>query len=103
MVNNDILVIYPETVSTQIALYKASSLLFLKNIKHRPEDLSQLKEPDKKLEFRTNAVMRELEDNDADIQAIEYVVGRGGFGKVWKVQLKRNGKYYALKEMSKAL
>lgn len=25
--------------------------------------------------------MRELEDNDADIQAIEYVVGRGGLLK----------------------
>lgn len=81
MVNNDILVIYPETVSTQIALYKATSLLFLKNIRHKPEDLAQLKDPNKKLEFRTNAVMRELEENDADMQAIEYVVGRGGLLK----------------------
>ena len=33
----------------------------------------------------------------------EYVIGRGGFGKVWKVELKRNKRTYALKEMSKAL
>ena len=30
-----------------------------------------------------------------------YVIGRGGFGKVWKVNLKRTQKCYALKEMSK--
>jgi butyrate kinase len=81
MINNDILVIYPETVSTQIALYKGTSLLFLKNIRHKPEDLKQLKEPDKKLEFRTNAVMRELNENDTELDDIEIVVGRGGLLK----------------------
>ena len=31
-----------------------------------------------------------------------YVIGRGGFGKVWKVEMKSNSLFYALKEMSKA-
>ena len=30
-----------------------------------------------------------------------YVIGRGGFGKVWKVKHKKTSKQYALKEMSK--
>ena len=30
-----------------------------------------------------------------------YVIGRGGFGKVWKVNYKHTSKLYALKEMSK--
>ena len=30
-----------------------------------------------------------------------YVIGRGGFGKVWKVLLKKTSNHYALKEMSK--
>jgi serine/threonine protein kinase len=30
-----------------------------------------------------------------------YVIGKGGFGKVWKVILKKYKNEYALKEMSK--
>ena len=32
----------------------------------------------------------------------QYVIGRGGFGKVWKVELKKEKKLYAMKEMAKA-
>jgi serine/threonine protein kinase len=31
----------------------------------------------------------------------QYVIGKGGFGKVWKVVLKKYKTEYALKEMSK--
>ncbi|KRX03300.1 Protein kinase-like domain [Pseudocohnilembus persalinus] len=31
-----------------------------------------------------------------------YVIGRGGFGKVWKVESKKTKQFFALKEMSKA-
>lgn len=31
-----------------------------------------------------------------------YIIGKGGFGKVWKVYSKRYNKHFALKEMSKA-
>ena len=31
----------------------------------------------------------------------QYVIGKGGFGKVWRVVYKKNQKLYALKEMSK--
>ena len=30
------------------------------------------------------------------------VIGKGGFGKVWIVTTASSGKFYALKEMSKA-
>ena len=36
-----------------------------------------------------------------DFQSL-YVIGRGGFGKVWKIQAKKGEKYYAMKEMLKA-
>lgn len=31
-----------------------------------------------------------------------FVIGRGGFGKVWKVESKKTKQVYALKEMGKA-
>ena len=31
-----------------------------------------------------------------------YIVGKGGFGKVWKVEHKKSKKLYAMKEMLKA-
>jgi protein kinase A len=31
-----------------------------------------------------------------------YIIGRGGFGKVWKVQKNQNNTLYAMKEMSKS-
>lgn len=31
-----------------------------------------------------------------------YVIGRGGFGKVWKVEQKKSHTLYAMKEMQKA-
>ena len=31
------------------------------------------------------------------------VVGEGGYGKVWKVEMVKNKKLYAMKEMNKAL
>ena len=31
-----------------------------------------------------------------------FVIGRGGFGKVWKVEAKKSKTYFAMKEMSKA-
>lgn len=31
------------------------------------------------------------------------IIGEGGYGKVWKVEMLRNKKHYAMKEMSKAL
>lgn len=32
-----------------------------------------------------------------------YVIGIGGFGKVWRVEHKKTNQIYAMKEMSKAL
>lgn len=31
----------------------------------------------------------------------QYVIGKGGFGKVWSVKCKKNQKIYAMKEMHK--
>jgi butyrate kinase len=81
MIEKDILVIFPEIKSTQIALYKGTNLLFLKNIKHKPEDLAKFPNVIDQLKFRTDVIMNELRDNDAELNQIEFVVGRGGLIK----------------------
>jgi len=81
MINKDILVIYPESVSTQIALYKGMTLLFLKNIKHDPAKVDKSISVETRLKFRTVEVFRELTENDTDLNEIEIVVGRGGLLK----------------------
>ncbi len=32
-----------------------------------------------------------------------YIIGKGGFGKVWKVESKKTRQFFALKEMLKSL
>jgi serine/threonine protein kinase len=34
--------------------------------------------------------------------SVSYVLGKGGFGKVWRIKKKKERKEYAIKEMSKA-
>ena len=52
--------------------------------------------------------MGNIESNSFKLEKIhrnsfdfKYVIGKGGFGKVWKVSFKKTNVYYALKEMSK--
>ena len=40
-------------------------------------------------------------DNRASFEYIS-IIGKGGYGRVWKALMKKNQKCYALKEMSKA-
>ena len=44
------------------------------------------------------------DDGKVNRASFEYIsiIGKGGYGRVWKVLMKKNKKYFALKEMSKA-
>ena len=64
----------------------AESLYFMENTKNNTKSTSST---DNK--FFLNKNMFEF----------KYIIGKGGFGKVWKVLYKKNKEYYALKEMSK--
>lgn len=44
----------------------------------------------------------ELKDKSRNDYKFLYQVGSGGFGRVWKVQQKKNSQFYAMKEISKA-
>jgi butyrate kinase len=73
-----ILVIYPETDITKIALYRGGTLTFLKSIRHKPEDLLGFADINDQLDYRTGLIMNELKANDIDLQNITVVMARGG-------------------------
>ena len=52
---------------------------------------------------KSNKNINENTENDLNRNMFEFntVIGKGGFGKVWKVQYKKTNEYFALKEMSK--
>ena len=52
---------------------------------------------------KSNSNIKENTENDLNRNMFEFntVIGKGGFGKVWKVQYKKTNEYFALKEMSK--
>lgn len=76
-----ILAINPGSTSTKIAVFQGDKSVFLKNIKHSNEELSQFEMISDQFEFRKNIIMRELIDAEIQIDLIEVVVGRGGLVK----------------------
>jgi len=76
-----ILAINPGSTSTKIAVFQGDKSVFLKNIKHSNEELSQFELISEQFEFRKNIIMKELVGAEIQIDLIEAVVGRGGLVK----------------------
>jgi butyrate kinase len=76
-----ILVIYPETDLTKIALYKGGTLTFLKSIRHKQEDLLEFADINDQLDYRTGLIMSELKANEIELENITVVMARGGLIK----------------------
>jgi butyrate kinase len=76
--NHQILAINPGSTSTKIAVYHNAKPVFLKSILHDPEALSKFKRIGDQYEFRKSIILKELNDSNINIYAIEAVVGRGG-------------------------
>jgi butyrate kinase len=79
-----ILVIYPEVDITKIAVYRNTSLVFLKSIRHKPEAVSGYGHVIEQLDYRTELIMTELENNQIDFADITIVMARGGLIKPLK-------------------
>lgn len=80
----NILVIYPEVEITKIAVYRNTSLIFLKSIRHKPEDLNAYSDVIDQLDYRTSLIMQELNNNQIDLAEIVVVMARGGLIKPLK-------------------
>jgi len=78
---NRILAINPGSTSTKIAVFDGKEQLFVKNIKHSTEELSDFKKITDQSDFRKNVILKELEENNIPLTSIEIVMGRGGLIK----------------------
>jgi butyrate kinase len=99
MISKEILVIYPKVEQTKIAVYRNVNIIYLKTIKHKPEELAVFSETMDQVEFRTNAILKEIKENDLQRPSLEVVVARGGLIK----PLKLAGVYEVNKLMIKHL
>ncbi len=76
-----IVVINPRTTFTKVGVYNNKNLVFLKKIKYAEEDLKQFARFEDQKEFRKEAILKELKDNDIDFEKIRVVISRGGLIK----------------------
>ncbi len=79
-----ILVIYPEVDITKIAVYRNTSLIFLKSIRHRPDEMTSFADVIDQLDYRTGLIMQELNNNQIELADISVVMARGGLIKPLK-------------------
>lgn len=76
-----ILVINPKNTSSKIAVYKDSNICFLKTIKYTDEELAACGSVPGQLEMRREAILKELRENDINVNKLKIVIARGGLIK----------------------
>lgn len=79
-----ILIINPKNTSSKIAVYKDSKLCFLKTIRYTDEQIAACGPVTGQIEMRKQAILKELTDNDININKLEVVIARGGLVKPLK-------------------
>ncbi len=79
--NTRILVINPGSTSTKIAIYQQEKVIFLKTIKHSPDQLRRFEKITDQYEYRKDIIYDELKSADVPVESIDAVIGRGGLVK----------------------
>lgn len=81
MVAKNILIVYPETHKTRIAVYLNNEPIFLKTIRHNEEDFAEFNDITAQKELRKKLVIEELEKNHYYLDKFDIVMGRSGMVK----------------------
>ncbi len=76
-----ILAINPGSTSTKIAVFENENQVFVKNIKHSSDDIEKFAKITDQYEFRKQIILKELSENNIDLETIKIIVGRGGLVK----------------------
>lgn len=73
-----ILAINPGSTSTKIAVYEDDKQLFVETLRHSSYELSGFDKITDQYEFRKDAILKALKDNDIELSSLSVIVGRGG-------------------------
>ena len=73
-----ILTINPGSTSTKIAVYEDENLIHLHTIRHSSDDLAGYGGIFDQYEFRKDLILKQLSDDQFDLNELSAVVGRGG-------------------------
>jgi len=76
-----ILAINPGSTSTKIGVFVDLNPIFLKNIKHDPEELDKFEKITDQFRYRKDIIAKQLNDGDIPESVVKAVVGRGGLLK----------------------
>jgi butyrate kinase len=76
-----LLIINPGSTSTKISVYEGEKEIFGETLRHSSEEISKYKHILDQKEFRTEIILRVLQDNNVNIHELDAVVGRGGLLK----------------------
>jgi len=76
-----ILTINPRDYATKVAVYRFTKVIFMKRIKHDPEELKQFVKVCDQTEYRKDRIMKELHDNEIPVHDLKFIFGRGGLCK----------------------
>ncbi|MGX7031671.1 butyrate kinase [Vagococcus zengguangii] len=76
--NFETLVINPGSTSTKVAVYQGKKQLFQTNLCHPIEEIEKYPQISDQFDFRTQAILKVVEEQSYDLNRLSAVVGRGG-------------------------
>lgn len=76
-----ILTLNPRLTYTQVAVYRMSTPVFLKKINHPSNELDEFENFAQQTFYRVNVILKELRDNDIDVDLLRVIIGQGGLVK----------------------
>lgn len=79
--SHKLLIINPGSTSTKIAVYKGEKEIFEETLRHSSEEIGKFKYVVDQQSFRTDVILKILEDNKINITEMDAIVGRGGLLK----------------------
>jgi butyrate kinase len=80
-VSYKLLIINPGSTSTKIAVYEDEKELFEETLRHSFEEIGAFKHVADQENFRTEAILKILQENKIDVKEMDAIVGRGGLLK----------------------